>query len=103
MSKEDELNILKRLITREKAARKSAEKILEEKSLELYKLNASLENELAKRNKELYELAKFPSQNPHPVLRINSSTYEIIFSNHSAISGLQFMQIRPKMCDFLAN
>ena len=42
-----------RRINREKAARKEAEKLLEEKSLELWKLNQELENKIDERTQEL--------------------------------------------------
>lgn len=41
--KESELDILKKALARERSARKAAEKILEEKSLELYNKNVALE------------------------------------------------------------
>ncbi len=90
MSSDDKISILKRAIERERKARKAAESILEKKSMELYlantklsTINANLEKELSKRVIELYELAKFPNQNPNPVLRVDASS-EIIFSNESA-------------------
>ena len=40
---QEEVHILKRALAREKAARKAAEKILEEKSAELYNLTQALQ------------------------------------------------------------
>lgn len=48
-----ELNILKRALAREKAARKAAEKILEEKSAELYQTNQKLEQLVKEKTSEL--------------------------------------------------
>ena len=41
---QDQIDILKRALQREKLARKAAEKILEEKSAELYEVNKKLED-----------------------------------------------------------
>jgi len=49
----DELSILKRKLEREKLARKQAESILEEKALQLHKLNEELELKIVERTEEL--------------------------------------------------
>ena len=59
---DNEVDILKRRIEREKRARRQAEKILEDKSLELHfanenlrKINSELEDRVAQRTEELKE------------------------------------------------
>lgn len=71
-----ELAALRRALERERAARKIAEKILEEKSSELYNLNQQLINVntgLEKRMQEATEkvelIARFPAENPSAVIR----------------------------------
>ena len=51
---QEEVDILKRALAREKAARKAAEKILEEKSAELYDLTQELQSS----NKQLEKLVR---------------------------------------------
>jgi PAS domain S-box-containing protein len=50
---QDEINILKRALAREKASRKAAEKILEEKSRELFQTSQKLEKLLVEKSSEL--------------------------------------------------
>ncbi len=75
---------------RERSARKQAEKILEEKSAELYELNQklkslnnSLEEQISERTKEIQLLAKFPDENPNPVLRASYAGV-IIYCNSAS-------------------
>lgn len=86
----NDIEILKRALQREKAARKEAERILEVKSNELFvsnkklaELNNSLEEELSIRAREVVELAKFPEQNPNPIFRFDESL-ECLYHNNSA-------------------
>jgi len=53
MTQGDDINILKRALEREKASRKAAEKILEEKSAELYKTTQKLEKLVKEKTSEL--------------------------------------------------
>ena len=55
-----ELELLQRRLERERAARKEAERLLEEKSRALYLANS-----------ELNQIALFSEQNPHPVMRVD--------------------------------
>ena len=89
-----EVEILKRALERERKARREAEKILEDKSLQLFNINKELEDindslelELEKRSKTIVELAKFPEQNPNPVLRFDLK-FNCIYSN----SGAEFIR-----------
>ncbi len=84
---EEELNALKKVLERERSARKEAERILEEKSLALYQanqellsLNRNLEEKVARRTRELEEIARFPMQNPDPLLRMDLNG-NILFQN----------------------
>ena len=92
MSKE--LEILRRALLREKAARKQAEKILEVKSLEIYevnqelkRINDTLEIDIQSKTKSAIELAQFPKENPSPVMRVGEKG-EMKFSNEAAHSLL---------------
>ena len=74
----DKLEALERALKREKAARKYAEKILEEKSTELFYLNQNLlknnhelEEAIKERINEIEKISRFPDENPSPVLRLN--------------------------------
>ena len=55
---QDKIDILQRALLREKAARKQAEKILEEKSSDLYYANKRLEVDLGYRNHKNYDAFK---------------------------------------------
>jgi PAS domain S-box-containing protein len=75
---DEDIAVLKRMLERERAARKEAEKILEEKSLSLYlaneqlrEINRQLEEEVRKRTKEVQSLARIPQESPEPILRIS--------------------------------
>ncbi len=86
----EELAILQRALEREKAARKQAEAILEQKSLELYQANESLlainkhlENEVLRRAEEAYLFSLFPMHNPDALFRIDFNG-NIILKNPAA-------------------
>lgn len=75
MNREEE-EALKRALERERSARKLAEKILEERSSELYHVNqllsdvnASLEESVEAATKQIELVARFPAENPFPVIR----------------------------------
>ena len=79
--------MLERALAREKAARKQAEGLLEEKSIEIYhaynevkRLNNELKSELVKKSKDAVNLAAFPRENPSPVMRF-SNQQELLYSN----------------------
>ena len=81
--------VLKKQFEKEKTAREKAEKSLTEKSFEYTKLERELQsinfaskNSIAKRDKKLTELAKFPNENPMPVVRY-SCHKELLFANDS--------------------
>jgi PAS domain S-box-containing protein len=70
--------VLKRMLERERAARKAAEKTLEEKSLEIFRmneelrgLNVILEDLINVKNKEMANMAKMTMENPDPLLRLD--------------------------------
>ncbi len=70
--------VLKRMLERERSARKAAEKTLEEKSLEIFRmneelrgLNTILEDLINVKNKEMASMAKMTMENPDPLLRID--------------------------------
>jgi PAS domain S-box-containing protein len=84
---EDKVAMLERALAREKAARKQAEILLEEKSIEIYntyvevkRLNKELKSKLEKKSKDAVELAAFPRENPSPVMRF-SKQQELLYSN----------------------
>lgn len=86
----DEIQALKNALQRERAARKQAESILEQKSLELYTINQELEAEVQTRTKDIQLLSRFPLENSSPVLRINQQL-EITFFNKPAEKILSFV------------
>ncbi len=72
------MDSLLRALEREKVARKSAEKILEQKSIEIYNLNQSLENsnkalgtKVNQRMEEQESIAGISDENPSPIIRMN--------------------------------
>jgi len=84
---EGKVAMLERALAREKAARKQAEGLLEEKSIEIYhaynevkRLNNELKSELVKKSKDAVNLAAFPRENPSPVMRF-SNQQELLYSN----------------------
>ena len=88
----EEVEALKNGLRRERLARKLAEKILESKSTELFNLNqkliksnSDLELKVAERTKEYERIARFPEENPSPVIRVNNSG-EIKYLNRPAKS-----------------
>ena len=92
-STQDRSSLIERRYAREKKARFQAEKLLEDKSRELYLAQESLEkrheelhekyNELEMAQKRITSLARFPEENPYPVLRI-LKTGKVIYRNPSA-------------------
>jgi len=85
-----EIEIYKRLLERERSARKDAERILEERSMELYhaneelkQLNLNLESTVEKRTKEVELISRFPNENPNPVFRISFDGF-LLYSNSSS-------------------
>ena len=95
-----EIDMYKRAYEREKKARKEAERILEEKSKELYTankqladINYSLEQLVETRTREIQDIAKFPNENPHPVLRI-SNTGKVLFANEASTNILRYYKCR---------
>lgn len=98
MHNTNDIEVLRRALIREKAARKQAEEILERKSFELYEsnkklieLNEHLENELEDKMGLVLTLSKFPEQNPNPVLRM-SFEFEITYKNTASELFLQNIQ-----------
>lgn len=70
--------LFKRMLERERAARKAAERTLEQKSLEIFRmneelrgLNAILEDLINVKNKEMANMAKMTMENPDPLLRLD--------------------------------
>ncbi|MCH2235663.1 MAG: PAS domain S-box protein [Crocinitomicaceae bacterium] len=89
-----EIELYKQAYFREKKARKEAEKLLENKALELFNtnqelimLNEGLEQNLERRVDEIKAMANFYLQNPNPVIRINGD-FEILFRNEKGLSIL---------------
>ncbi len=85
-----EIEIYKRLLERERSARKEAERILEERSMDLYhaneelkQLNLNLESTVEKRTKEVELISRFPNENPNPVFRISFDGF-LLYSNSSS-------------------
>jgi PAS domain S-box-containing protein len=83
----DNSEFYKKAYQREKQARREAEKILEQKALELYNLNQSLKNinenlekELEKRTQDIMEIVRFPEQNPNPVMRISGDGKALFYN-----------------------
>lgn len=81
---------LQKALQREKAARKAAEQILEQKSLELYKaneklitINQNLAQQIEKRVAELHLFSLFPKHNPDSLFRIDLNG-KILLKNPSA-------------------
>jgi PAS domain S-box-containing protein len=86
----EEIAILQRALAREKAARKAAEAILEQKSLELFQannallaINKNLEAEVEKRANEAYLFSLFPMHNPDALFRLDFDG-NIILKNPAA-------------------
>lgn len=90
-----EVEIYKRLLERERAARKEAERILEERSMDLYhanqeliQLNQNLGSTIEKRTKEIELISRFPNENPNPVFRISFDGF-LLYSNSSSEKIIQ--------------
>lgn len=91
-----ELDALKRILERERLARKKAEEILEAKSLELYhsnhqlqKLNLELEEKVRLRTQETADLSRFPAENINPVMRVSIKDFIILYANKAALPILE--------------
>ncbi len=69
---EDKIALLSRRLEREREARKAAEKLLEEKSSEIYEVN-----------KRLAQVALFVDLSPHPIMRFNA-TGQLVLANGAA-------------------
>lgn len=74
----NEIEILKRSLEREREARKAAEKTLEEKSLEIFRINGELrelnlvlEQLVNVKKQESSELSKLTEENPDPIIRVD--------------------------------
>lgn len=92
----DEIQALKNALQRERAARKQAESILEQKSLELYTINQELEAEVKVRTKDIELLSRFPLENSSPVLRINKEL-QITFFNKAAEKIVSYVSQHEKL------
>ena len=90
-----------RILNRERNARKEAERIMEEKSLELLKvneslvaLNVNLEKEISERTKEIKKNADqlniLFNKNPFPVIVYDKVTLEILDINSTAIEKYKY-------------
>jgi PAS domain S-box-containing protein len=85
-----EIDIYKRLLDRERQARKEAERILENKSKDLYianqeliRVNQNLEQTILDRTKEIELASRFPKENPNPVFRISFDGF-LLFANDAS-------------------
>lgn len=96
MDKVTDIEILRRALRREKEARKQAEQILEERSMQLYEsneklkeLNEFLENEIERRIDELTrqeeQFRHLFENNPFPMLIYDYETLQIVDLNDPAI------------------
>ncbi len=106
MSQEKEIEALKRALEREKEARKQAERIMEEKSMELYlanqrllQINESLENTILERTKEMNSLARFPEENPYPIFRFAGPEKSLLYSNKAGKRIIDFFERNPESPD----
>lgn len=103
MNAEEEIAALKRALEREKQARKEAERIMEEKSMELHltnqqliKINETLENTIVERTREINLLARIPEENPYPIFRFRGTQKEVLYSNKAGESILQYFKENPE-------
>jgi PAS domain S-box-containing protein len=87
----EEVEALKRIVERERKARKEAERIIGQKSFELEVINSHLEKLVEQRTSELELLAKFAEKDPSPVLRIDTEGI-IEYANNSSQKLLAFWQ-----------
>jgi PAS domain-containing protein len=106
VSQEKEIEALKRALEREKEARKQAERIMEEKSMELYlanqrllQINESLENTILERTKEMNSLARFPEENPYPIFRFAGPEKSLLYSNKAGKRIIDFFERNPESPD----
>lgn len=100
----EEFDALKRILNRERKSRREAERILEEKSRELYlanlelrELNSGLEELVEARTRKLKESEQLHrnlfEQNPFSLLIVNLDTIEILSANSTAEGMLGFNRI----------
>ena len=96
----EEFDALKRILNRERKSRREAERILEEKSRELYlanlelrELNSGLEELVEARTRKLKESEQLHrnlfEQNPFSLLIVNLDTIEILSANSTAEGMLE--------------
>lgn len=99
----NEVELLRKQLARERAARKQAEVILEQKSRELYAtnmkllhLNTSLEQEVSLRTQELetekQQLSLLFEQHPLPLLLIRKEDATILRANQQSLSTFQLSE-----------
>lgn len=96
---EENVALLTRRLEREKQARKAAEKLLEEKSSEIYEVN-----------KRLAQIALFVDLSPHPIMRFNGKG-QLLLANGAAWkylgdrleSGVSITDILPALKDICLN
>ena len=81
--KKNEIELLKLELERERTSRLEAERILKEKSTELNKLNSALEEVVKERIREIRQLARFPEENPSPVIRTDQNG-KILYRNRAS-------------------
>ncbi|MGH1375967.1 MAG: response regulator [Alphaproteobacteria bacterium] len=105
MNLEDEIQRLEKRIASEKNARQQAERLLEEKSLELYEKNEWLKGDARFKTEQI---AQMPINNPNPIMQIGIEG-EILFVNPAAckaypkLSELVFKhEILSGLDDFIA-
>lgn len=124
MSEDEKIELLERRINRERLARKEAERILEEKALELYqtnvelkKLNESLETEIEKRSealrvskvryKQFVELANeiiYETTSDGTITYANPITTSLLqYSNEEIVGKNIFKFIAPADAKMVAN
>ena len=100
----EEFDALKRILNRERKSRREAERILEEKSRELYlanlelrELNSGLEEMVEARTRKVQESEELHrslfEQNPFSLLIVNLDTIEILSANRTAEGIVGFSRI----------
>lgn len=103
-----EIELLKRTLEREREARKAAEKTLEEKSLEIFRINGELrelnlvlEKMVNVKKQESSELTMLTEQNPDPIIRVDLEG-NILFCNPQAetLTELFYKGVKYDAADF---
>jgi len=99
LDKKTEIELLKKALEKECLARKSAEKDLEQKSLDLYNSNQKFNKLIANAN-------KFPEENPSPVMRFSAHGQVLIYSNKASKEIIDFFDRneaeKADLIDFLS-